>query len=369
MQARHVLLATLLTVVALPGCTLPRGAPLESEIVRSAQKDEARFSVVPVTRSNLDMIAAWPATGAGGLAGWIGAGHGGDGGLIRAGDVVSVTIWDNATDSLLVPPGTKRVDLSGLQVSSSGAIFLPYAGEVSISGQTPDQARATIEAKLVGVAPSSQVVLTRAAGKQNSVDLVTGVAKPGTYSLQERQHSILSLLAEGGGIQSGLRNPVVRLIRSGKTYEITAEQLLSDGRQDTALRGGDKVIVEADARYYTALGATGVERLIYFEKAGLTALEAISSAGGITDNRANPRGVLVLRDYPARAVRRDAKGPDTSQVVFTFDLTTAEGLFAARAFRIFPKDTVMATESPVISIQTISGLLGSAIGLRNAATD
>lgn len=354
--------------LSLVGCTLPRGAALQSEIVRNADAENSTFTVVPVTRETLPKVSKWPGTGGGGLAGWIGAGRGSDGGLVRAGDAVNITIWDNEENSLLVPPGTKRIELVGTVVSSSGTIFLPYVGEVSISGQTPDQARRTIESKVLTVAPSAQVVLTRGAGKQSAIDLVTGVARPGVYPMDGRQMTILSVLAEGGGIQNGLRNPIVRLIRNGKTHEITADRLLADGAQNTSMRGGDKVLVVPDERYYTALGATGTERLIHFEKDTLTALEAISIAGGITDGRANPKGVLVLRDYPASAVRNDGSGPTKAQVVFTIDLTTADGLFAARTFRIFPKDTVMATESPVVAIQSVAGLLGSAIGLRNAAS-
>lgn len=362
------LVTALLGSLLLAGCTLPRGAALQSEIVRNASDKDSAFTVVPVSRDTLSAVLSWPRTGGGGLAGWIGAGRGSDGGLIRAGDTVNITIWDNEDNSLLVPPGTKRIELAETLVSASGGIFVPYVGEVRISGQTPDQARRTIESKVVAVAPSAQVVLDRGAGKQSAVDLVTGVARPGTYPMDGRQQSILSVLAEGGGIQSGLRNPIVRLIRDGKTYEIAADRLLADGAQNTSMRGGDKVMVVSDERYYIALGATGTERLIHFEKDTLTALEAISIAGGITDARANPKGVLVLRDYPQSAVRSDGAGPDKAQVVFTIDLTTADGLFAARKFQIFPKDTVMATESPVVAVQSIAGLLGSAIGLRNAAS-
>lgn len=359
--------AAVLAALLISGCTLPRGAGLESEILRGASAEDSPFSVVAVTRATLPMIAEWPATGGGGLAGWIGAGKGSDGGLIRSGDLVNITIWDNEEYSLLVPQGTKRVELAGVPVSSAGSIFVPYVGEVGISGQTPDQARATIEEKLLTVAPSAQVVLTRGAGKQNAIDLVTGIQRPGTYPLDGRQQTVLSALAEGGGIQNGLRNPIVRLIRGGATYEIPAERLLSDASQNASLRGGDKLIVVSDERYFTSLGATGTERLIHFEKETMTALETISVIGGLADARANPRGVLILRDYPQKSVRSDGSGPSKTQVVFSIDLTSADGLFAARSFRIYPKDTVMATESPVVAAQTVAGLIGSALGLRRSA--
>jgi polysaccharide biosynthesis/export protein len=50
-------------------------------------------------------------------------------------------------------------------------------------------------------------------------------------------------------------------------------------------------------------------------------------------------------------------------VVFTLDLTSADGLFSAGQFRIHSGDLVYATESPVTRAQTILSLIGSAFGV------
>lgn len=351
------------------GCTLPRGAALNSEVLRDLDSSSAPVAVVPVTRATLAEIAAWPAPLGVSPADWIGAGQGSDSGLIRVGDTVNVTIWDNQDNSLLVPPGTRRVELSDQVVTASGTIFLPYVGDVRINGQTIDQARSTIQDRLTAVSPSAQVLLAHTAGQQNSYSIVTGTARPGTFPMQGRNVTILSALAEGGGIDPSLRNPVIRLIRGATTYEISSDRLLSDARQNVALRGGDKIVVQADSRYFTSLGATGSEKLIPFEQDRITALEAVSIMGGLADNRANPKGLLVLRDYPTSAVRANGPGPRKAQVVFTLDLTSADGLFSARSFLIQPRDTVMATESSAVTLQTILGIFGSAIGVANAAND
>ena len=67
--------------------------------------------------------------------------------------------------------------------------------------------------------------------------------------------------------------------------------------------------------------------------------------------------------------RGDGKGPAMSQVVFTFDLTSADGLFAARSFLIHPKDTILVTESPVAATSAILGLLSGVLGVANTASD
>jgi polysaccharide export outer membrane protein len=83
--------------------------------------------------------------------------------------------------------------------------------------------------------------------------------------------------------------------------------------------------------------------------------------GGLSAARADPKGILVLRDYPLSALNV-RPGPALPQVVFTLDLTDADGLFAARVFPINPGDTILATESPVTRVQTIMALVGSVVG-------
>ena len=308
-----------------------------------------------------------PATGWKGGYNWLGAKGGPNSAAIRSGDTVNIVIWDSQENSLLTPREAKAVTLAPMQVSADGTIFVPYLGEVVVNGQTPEAARTQIQTAMEPIAPSAQVQLSVDAGSRNSVDLVSGVGKPGSYPMPSRNYSILSLLAEGGGISPNLKNPLVRLIRGSKTYEIRAERLFSEAGLNTNLQGGDKVVVREDERYFTALGATGKESLIHFEQDHISALEAMSLVGGITDNRANPKGVLILREYPRKATRADGiKGPTMPHVVFTFDLTSADGLFAARNFQVNPKDTVLATESPLVAANTIFGLLGSLIGLNNA---
>lgn len=352
-----------LACLVLAACTLPRGAALTGEVLREQDSSAPTFQVMPVTRGNLQQISQWPATGWSGGYRWPEGTRGPESPLIRTGDRIDLVIWDSQENSLLTPVMDKKVALTGLTVSPGGTIFVPYLDEIQIAGQTPEDARRQIQTALEPIVPSAQVQVSLMAGRQSSVDLVAGVAQPGTFPLPDRNHTILSMLATGGGIAPNLRNPLVRLIRDGGTYETRVERLFSDASRNILLRGGDKIVVENDSRYFTALGATGTERLVNFEKEDITALEALSIIGGLTDSRANPKGVIVLRDYAVRQLRADGRGPSMPQVVFTFDMTSADGLFAARGFRINPKDTVLATESQVTGVQTVVGLLGSLVGL------
>ncbi len=359
-------LALILAVATLSACSLPRGSAVQNEILKAEDDENASFQVVQVGRDNVKSLADWPATGWSGQYHWFEATRGPSSPLIRSGDKITLTIWDSQETSLITTPEQRSVTMPAMQVSPSGTLFVPYLDEVNVTGLTPADARRKIQGELERIVPSAQVQLSHEAGRKNTVDAVRGFAAPGSYPLPDRDYSILTLISEAGGINQSLRNPLVRVIRDSKTYEIRASHLLENAKRNVLLRGGDKVIVDEDKRTFIALGATGTEELVYFSQESVTALEALALVGGLTDSRADLKGVLLLREYGAKAVKQDLTGPQKQQVVFAFDLTSADGLFAAKNFRVNPDDVLIASESPVTSARTIFGLVGSVVGLGNA---
>lgn len=365
MQIVPKILVSLILVLSLSACNLPRGAAIQKEILRDGQGENATVSIVPVTRASLPQLSTWPVTGWSGKYRWLTNGKGPTSNIIRAGDRIDLVIWDSQANSLLTAPEQNKVEMRDLVVSPAGKIFVPYIDEIGVQGMTPDVARSKIQQSLEMIVPSAQVQLSMSAGQGNSVDVVRGVQKPGTYPLPGRDYTILSLISQAGGVSNDLRNPLVRLIRGNETYEVRADNLFSDAIHNIALRGDDKIVVDEDDRYFISLGSTGTERLVYFEKEYITALEAVSIVGGLAENSADAKGVLVLRDYPADALRTDGTGPAMPQVVFVMDLTSADGLFAARKFEINPNDTVLATDSPIVGARTVIRLVGSLVGIAN----
>ena len=357
------LVLTFSAALIVSACTLPRGAPVEAEILRGQDKATRDFQVVSVTKDNLDKVASWPMTGGFTSFGWLDKQRGPATALIAGGDKIGLTIWDSGENTLLATPGQKVVDIRDLPVSSTGSVFIPYLDEVVLNGLTHDQAREMIQSELGAILPSAQVQLTITPGRRNSVDIVSGVPRAGSVPLPDRNFSVLSLLSQSGGVAPGMRNPQLKLVRGDSVYSIAIERLFSDPRLDATLQGGDKIIVEDDKRYFLSLGAAGQENLLYYPKETVSALDAISLIGGVAPDRANPKGILILREYSDKSVRQDGTGPDRARAVFTLDLTTADGLFSAKRFQIQPKDLVLATESPLNSLKTVMGLIGQTIGL------
>lgn len=347
----------------LTACSLPRGAAVSSEVLQGASADNAPFALHVVSPEFLKQIENWSGNQSSRSYPWISRQAGPASPLIAAGDIVSLQIWDSGENSLLSTTGQKATELSGLVVSPSGTIYVPYVGDVLLTGLTPDGARKELQFKIENLIPAVQVQLVHQSGRKNSVDLVGGVLRAGNFPLPDRNFTVLSLLSAGGGVDKGIQNPQVRLVRNGKTYGTSLNTLYENPSRDTTLRGGDQVIIDEEKRYFLAMGASRREAIVYFTKDKLTALDAISLMGGLNDLRADPKGILVLRNYPPSAVRTDNTGPNRDQVVFSIDLTSAEGLFSAKKFEIVPGDVVLATESLVTAASSILGLFGAVLGL------
>lgn len=357
----------LVLLASLGACAQPQGAALVSQVLSGSESPDAAFGVRYVTRDTLPGFASWPKVEVpDATVGWIAKADGSSDQIIEAGDKIGVGIWSNEDGSLLTSPGQKALELPGMLVSPKGTIFLPYVGEIYVAKMSPDEARQAIQDKLKSIIPSAQVLINHESGRKNSVDLVSGVPRPGPYPLTDRGTTVLNLISLGGGVGGGDPNPQVRLSRGGKLYGIGLTTLLKHPELDTTLRGGDKVFVEPDPRYFLSLGEAGRDAQVRFSQENLTALDAMSIIGGLNPSTANPKGILILRNYPESAVRSDGKGPEKDRMIFAFDLTTADGLFSAGEFDVQHRDLVLVTQSSLLNVRSIVSLFSQSLTLANS---
>ena len=358
--AKFIMLGAMVT--GLSACNLvPAGAPLEREVVEAADGEVTDFAVYTVTRSSLPEFDTWPAA-AQEARDWIPASGGARTQVIASGDRLRLTVWDSIDDSLITN-GEPSAVLDNITVAPDGTIFVPYLGNTRVAGMTVQLAREHLQEEIDMIVAQAQVQLSLSEGRGNSVDLVGGVASAGRFAMPDRNYTILNLIADGGGVAQGFDNPQVSLIRGGAVYRTSIERLFANPGLDTLLHAGDRVIVEEDRRMFLSLGAAGEQNQHRFTRDTVTALDAISIIGGVESSRGNPGGILILREYRRSAVRTDSRGPDQERVVFSIDLTSADGLFSARNFHLQPDDLVLVTESPIARARTIFGLFGSAFGL------
>lgn len=360
------MLAALLIVAA---CALPRVGPNKKQIFAGSVQNEGDAFVVAVNDRVTRATAVVPALGfssefrnAGTLTSDV----------IRPGDVLGLTVWENVDDGLLAAEATNATALEEVQVDSSGYIFVPYAGRLRASGNTPNQLREAITEKLEEQTPDPQVEVRRLAGDGATVSLIGAIGAQGVYPIERPTRTLSTMLAQAGGVTLAPEIAQVTVIRGNQQGKIWFQDLYDHPELDIALRGGDRILVEEDTRSFTTLGAARTQSRVNFESQDLSALEAIAQVGGLLALSSDPTGVFVFRNEPA-AIAGQVLGRDDLQgaqrMVYVLDLTEPNGLFIARDFVIRDEDTLYVTEAPYAQwSKAIALISGGLTPLANAVT-
>lgn len=357
--AKGVALAAL--VASVSACTLlPRSGPSKSEIYSGSVQREGDAFIVSVDPRVNQITSVTPALGFSESfrnAGLVGSD------TINAGDTLGITIYENVDDPLLGGEGRAPANLEQVQVDGDGFIFIPYAGRVKASGNSPEALRRVITTRLDAQTPDPQVQVRRLAGDGSTVSLAGAVGGQGVYPIQRPTRTLSAMLASAGGVSVEPNIAQITVIRGAHRGKVWFEDLYEFSELDIALRGGDKILVEADQRTYTTMGATGGQTRVPFETQNLSAIEAIATAGGLQSNTADPTGVFVFRNESEEIARQVMNREDligAQRLIYVLDLTQPNGMFDARDFLIRDADTVYVTEAPFVTWdKTISALLGS----------
>jgi len=355
----------------LSSCELPRPGPSRHELMKGSVEKGGDTFVVKVDAEVTRATAIAPALGF--PPEFLNAPQVGSD-TIRPGDTLSMEVWENVQTGILGTAGT-ATPITEIQVDGDGYIFVPYAGRIRASGNTPDQLRDLVTKRLEAQTPDPQVVVQRKAGNGSTVSIVGGVGAQGVYPIERPTRSLTAMLARAGGVTIHPEIAQVTITRGRHQAKVWLQDLYRNPRDDIALRGGDRILVEEDTRSFTALGATTGQQRITFTSQNISAIEAIAQVGGLNSAAADPKGVFILRNEPeeiARIVlhRDDIVG--TQRLLYVLDLTQPNGLFNARDFLIRDQDTVYVTEAPYVrfnkTVAAIFGTLNSVAAADNVAT-
>ena len=359
-----------LAVLAILGaCGLPQVGPNKRQIFAGSVQQNGNAFVVQVDDRVARAAAVIPALGfsqafknAGVLTS----------DTIRPGDTLGLTVWENVDDGLLVGEGANATVLEEVQVDGTGFIFVPYAGRVKASGNTPERLREIITDRLEDQTPDPQVQVRRLAGDGSTVTLTGSVGAQGVYPIERPTRTLSAMLARAGGVTIVPEIAQVTVIRGHESGRIWFEDLFDNPHLDIALRGGDRILVEEDTRSFTALGATSNQARVPFESQNMSALEAIAQVGGLVASSSDPTGVFILREETA-AVANDVLGRtdlrSSQRMIYLLNLQEPNGLFVARDFVIRDDDTLYVTEAPYSQwTKTLSLITGSLTPIASAQT-
>lgn len=357
-------------VVSLSACGLPRSGPNKAEIISGSVEKNGNAHIVNVSDRVSQAANVSPKLGFGSSfknAGVVGSD------TVRPGDVLSISIWENVDQGILTTAGTPAA-LKQVQVDGSGYIFIPYAGRIKASGNSPEAIRRIITNKLAEQTPDPQVVVNRKAGDGATVTIAGSAGGQGVFPIERPTRTLSSMLSSSGGIKSSPEITKITVRRGKQVGHVWYPDLFKHPELDIALRGGDRILVEEDTRSYTAMGASGAQKRVRFESQSLSAMDALAQVGGLSNSTADPTGIFVLRDEGPRVAnavlgRTDLRG--TQRMVYILNLTKTNGMFIARDFMIRDGDTVYITEAPYVQwtkvLSALTGTLASAGSISNLA--
>lgn len=370
---RASILALGVFVAGLGACSIPRPGPSMNEIFAGSILREGDAYVVAVG-DRVNRAANVPQ--ALGFSDALRNAQVLGGDTIRVGDTVAVTVFENVPEGLLASADSRGARLIDLQVDSEGYIYVPFAGRVRASGQTPEGLRSTIAQQLDQQTPDPQVYVSRTGGDGATVSVVGAVATQGNYPIERPTRRLTAMLAAAGGVRVPTQTAMVTVTRGSISDRVRLDDLFDHPELDIALRGGDRLYVEQDQRRFTVMGAVGGQTNITFDAETMTAIEALAQVGGLDATRADPTGVFVFRNEPADIARNVLGRQDIvgdQRFVYVLNLTAPNGMFMARDFQIRDGDTIYVTEASAVTwnrtISTLTGTLGATGAALTAVSD
>lgn len=231
--------------------------------------------------------------------------------VVGAQDVLKVTVFDEPQLS-----GTFRVD-------ADGTFTYPFIGRIKAAGETLRTVESTL-AKLLadGYVRRPQVAIEVEQYRSRAIFIVGEVRSPGKYALSGEM-SLIEALAQAGSM-TGNASTEVLILRPNETRRdaalapdatdvanVTRVSLanLEAGQlgQNVMLREGDTIFVPRAERFYVT-GQVRAPGAFTFER-GMTVLQAVSLAGGVTDRGSNRR-IRIIRVVDGKKKEISAKLSD-----------------------------------------------------------
>ncbi len=222
-------------------------------------------------------------------------------------DVLQISVWGNPELSVTVP------------VRPDGKISVPLMGDVQATGVTPQELKVKLEQGFVKFVKSPVVsvmvtainsfkvyVFGEGIQRASGATVQGAAATTGVITLKKNT-TLIQLLAQLGSLRNAdLKNAYV--LREGQKLPVDFVQLVTKGdiSHDVQLMSNDVIYIPDN--YDQRIRVTGAVRtpviLPYSE--GMTALDAVLSAGGFTEY-ASQNGVVVVRKEGGKIKNIDVK--------------------------------------------------------------
>jgi polysaccharide biosynthesis/export protein len=355
------------TLSLLSACTgLPRSGPdpraVESDAtVKVASADKkvgVDYALVDINKSVLALVGEKAAPS---IHGGFGGGRGGPPNIVLGiGDVVQVSVFEAQSGGLFIPadagarPGN-YITLPAQTIGRDGVLTIPYAGKVRASGRAIEAVQTDIAQRLANRAIEPQVVISTVTNRSMEASVLGDVKAPKKVELSPAGERIIDVISEAGGLSSPGDETTVTLQRGARSVTVSYNTLSATPRENIYVQPGDTIFVNRDRRTFLAFGVTGQSGRFDFDDSNLSLGEALAKAGGLLDDKAEPRSVLLYRSVDRSLLR--SLGVDTTRfsgeqvpVIFRANLRDPAAFFAVQKFPMQNKDVIYVSTADAVEL-------------------
>jgi len=266
---------------------------------------------------------------------------------IGVGDILTIVVWEHP--ELTIPAGSFRTAAEGgNEVKSDGTVFYPYAGNIAVAGLTTSEIKALLVDRLSSVIKKPQIDVRVASFNSQRVYVSGSVQQPGIVPISSVPLTLINAIDRLGGLTDTASWGNVTLSRNGVATDISLRSLYEDGRwtENVLLQDGDLIHVPRnDAEKIFVLGEVNRPQSLIMSRNGTSLAEALADANGINENRADGRGVYVLRNA---GISKDADGlPVYHATIYNLNAASAVGFMLADKFPLEVRDIVYVSPAPI----------------------
>ena len=370
------LVAASLAALGLAGCSeLPSAGPSASAVASAGGNDQLarQFELIDIDPSTIEALSHRPHSS---FAARFGDHRLSVEPVIGVGDVVTVTIWEASSGGLFSSPaaleklsaGANSATIPEQVVGRDGSISVPYAGRIVVAGRTTRAVQLVIQRALEGKAIQPQVLVNDTKPISNTISIGgEGVGMAQRLPLSVKGDRLLEVIAQAGGVKMQVNEIIVVLQRGGVTERVPLARVTEDSRENIFMRPGDVVTLVRDPQTYIVAGAANTNAEVPFSNDSISLAQAISRLGGLSDYRADARGVFVFRyESPAllRALRPDsplAHVEGRVPVVYRLNLQDPNSLFMQQRFQIANRDLIYISDAPTVEFQKAVDIFNGAL--------
>ena len=272
---------------------------------------------------------------------------------IGSGDLLNVIVFDHP--ELMLPAGAAE---GGFYVQADGSFNFPFIGQVDARGRTSEGVRADMAKRLAEFFPDPQVEVRVSAFNSQRVVVAGEVKTPNSQQMTLVPVSLITAINAAGGLTEIADTRAVSVQRNGQVYKIDLAGFLNAGieQNNPMLRAGDVVNVpRRRSQEAYLLGQIKNTAAVDLSLEPITLTQALTQQGGLSEERADARGVFVFRSI------------DRRMTVFQLDTSSPTGLLLGTRFVLESGDVVYVVRSPLSRWNdTISALLPTVTGVRAA---